>query len=126
MQERKSIPPFKAGDTFDWSGQFESSYLPGNGTWAARAHVIDMGDPVKPRKIDELTCTLTAPIAPATKYTLRLYRASTATKDWPRPPNALKTRKLQVDVEFYDNSSPPIQVSSNSFDIPMQYDPTRV
>lgn len=119
---------FKAGDTFSFGAEIAQAYLDINKTWGARAWVRDLESETRPpTKIDELTCTLTAPTVPADPYALLLFKdgGASGTGLWPRPTDPRKTRKLLVDVEFYDNSATSVVHSTSSFYILIEFDPTR-
>lgn len=117
---------FKAGDTFSYAAEISASVLDLSMTWGARAWVRDMGSRDRPHpKIDELVCTLTAPVVSGDPYALLLYRASTDTDSWPRPADANDVHQLIVDVELYDDSTVPVVHSTSNFIINVIFDPTR-
>lgn len=117
---------FKAGDTFSYATEISASILDLGVTWSARAWVSDMGSKDRPYpKVDDLVCTLTAPVVSGDPYALLLFRSAADTGLWPRPTDTDDARELLLDVEFYDNSTVPVVHSTTNIVISIIFDPTR-
>ena len=93
---------FKRGGTFSFGCAVT---LPA-GTWSAACQLRNQhGD-----LIQDVTVTLTPPVAPATDHQLLLEADSTATASWP-------LEALYGDVKFSDDSVPPMVLPSGTFSV---------
>jgi hypothetical protein len=95
-----SLPPIKRGATLSLAGTVE---LPA-GAWSGSAQVrTDKG-----LLIDTLTVKMSAPVAPATAWSVLIVGDSTKTAIWP-------FGDLQCDVRFQDASNPPVVLPTETF-----------
>lgn len=118
--------PFKAGDTFNFVGSIPYLALPQGATWAARCWIKNPSSKTRPLpQVDYITATLSAPATSGDDWGITLYRSSTATNLWPRPRDHRETLELVADIEIYDTTSPPVVLTTSSFIIEIEFDPTR-
>lgn len=116
----------KAGDTFSYYFEVDSTYLDTAATWSARAWIRDLESATVPTPvIATLTCTVTAPVVSGDDYVVLLEQDASDTEDWPRPTNPRRERRFLLDCELYSNDDPSIVQSIESVYVMVPYDPTR-
>lgn len=116
---------FKAGDTF--SRLFDVPLNSGAGWphdpgYKARSKICDA---ISGQIIDELECTLEPGATAADPWALGIYRGATKTTRWPRPNAPGVKLQLIYDFEIYDPADDDNVVSSETFTLDIQFDPTR-
>lgn len=117
---------FKAGDTFHFVGELAYAALDAGTDWSCRASVRDLSKKERPLElVDTLTATITAPAACGDPWVIALYKEASGTSLWPRPNDPSKPHKLVCDVEIYETYDDEVVISTSTFVIAIQYDPTR-
>lgn len=114
-----AIYRFKAGDTFSLVAALP---LQAGVNWAARAQVRH---PYTGAKIADLTVTLDVPDSPTDSWPIHLEALPAVTTLWTRPADARSVEKLVCDIEIYDADDATKVVSLETFEIHIQFDPTR-
>jgi hypothetical protein len=92
---------FKRGATFSYGGLVA---LPDGSTWDADCKLRDLNENV----IQDMTVTLTPPVAPETRHALLIEATSTQSAAWP-------LGALKGDVRFFDSADPPVVIVTSSF-----------
>jgi hypothetical protein len=101
----------KIGATFGYAG---FKLLPA-GTWSAKCQARDTDGNL----VQDFDVALTPPVNPETRHAITIRAESDDTVRW-------VVGKLKCDVAFYDASSPPVVVPTNTFVIDVKERETHV